>query len=269
MPSAANLPPAPSGCVTLLTDFGLEDHYVGVLRGVVTRIFPGARIFDITHGVRPYNVAQAAFYLRHSYPYYPEGTVHVSVVDPGVGGARRPLVASAHGHYFIAPDNGLLSRILSRADEPEVREIDPDRWGLKPLSSTFHGRDIFAPAGAWLASGKPFAEMGPIVDEGVRLWPAEPREVNESLFHAPVLNIDRFGNIVTGFRPNDLRGASSFRLRVGSLDSTQLRETFEVSADPIVLLGSSGYLELCIRKASAADKAGAKIGDRAELALDV
>ena len=261
--------PEPSGIVTLLTDFGLDDHYVGVMKGVILRICPATRIIDVTHGVRQYSVPQGAFYLDQAHRYFPEGTVHVGVVDPGVGGPRRALAAEVGGHFFIAPDNGLLSRALERAPEAEIREIDAEHWGLKPMSHTFHGRDLFSPAAGWLAAGKPFREMGDSVDDAVRLWPAEPRRHGPNQWRGVVLNIDRFGNIVTSFAPEALNG-SAFRFRIGTIDTRHLVESYEQAQDstPSMIVGSSGYLEMSIRQGSAADKAGAEIGDEVELTLE-
>lgn len=261
--------PTPSGVLTLLTDFGLDDHYVGAMKGVALRISPGIQVVDVTHGVRAYSVEQGAFYLDQACRFFPEGTVHVGVVDPGVGSVRRAVAAVAGGHYFIAPDNGLLSRVLERESEVDIREIDADRWGLKPMSRTFHGRDLFTPAGAWLASGKPFSEMGGRVTDPVRLWPAEPHEHGEGHWRGVVLNIDRFGNIVTSFRPDDVRGRE-FRFRIGSIDSRRLVSSYEEAdgAGPVMLLGSSGYLEMSIRQDSAAEHAGAEIGDEVELTVE-
>ncbi len=261
--------PVPSGIVTLLTDFGLDDHYVGVMKGVLLGIFPAAKIVDITHGVQEYSVAQGAFYLDQAHRYFPAGSVHVAVVDPGVGGPRRALAATARGHYFIAPDNGLLSRVLEHEPGAEVREIDAERWSLKPLSRTFHGRDLFAPAAAWLASGKAFEGMGVALDAPVRLWPAEPREQSPGHWRGVVLNIDRFGNIVTSFKPETIAGCA-FRLRVGTIDTRQAVDTFAEAqgVSPVLILGSSGYLEMSIRRGSAAGKAGAEIGDDVDLTLE-
>lgn len=259
----------PSGLVTLLTDFGLDDHYVGVMKGVILRIFPRAQIIDVTHRVKPYSVQQGAFYLDQSHRYFPEGSVHVGVVDPGVGGPRRPLAAAIGSHYFIAPDNGLLSRVLEREPEAEIREIDADQWGLKPLSRTFHGRDLFSPAAARLASGVKLEELGKRVEDPVRLWPAEPREDAAGRCRGGVLNIDRFGNIVTSFKPEHVRG-KQFRMRVGTVSATRLAESFVDAGDtgPVLIIGSSGFLEVAIRQGSAADKAGAAIGDEVELVFD-
>ena len=239
------------------------------MKGVILGISPAARVVDITHGVRQYSVQQGAFYLDQACRYFPEGTVHLGVVDPGVGGPRRALAALVEARFFIAPDNGLLSRVLERWPQAEIREIDAERWGLKPMSRTFHGRDLFAPAAAWLAAGKPFSEMGRPVSDAVRLWPAEPRPHGPGQWRGVVLNIDRFGNIVTSFTPSAVNG-SAFRFRIGTIDTRDLVDSYEQARDsmPSMIVGSSGYLEMSIRQGSAAEKAGAEIGDEVELTLE-
>lgn len=245
--------PAPSGIVTLTTDFGLEDHYVGVMQGVIARIFPAARIVDISHRVQPYSIDQGAFFVGQSYRYFPPGTVHMAVVDPGVGTSRRALAALADGRYFVAPDNGLLP--LALAGLPlEVYAVDAERWGLKPMSSTFHGRDLFAPTAAWLASGKPLSEMGPRVEDWVRLDRPARR----------VLNIDRFGNVVTSIRPEELDGHV---LQAGGARIGAFGETYEQApaGEPFAIVGSAGLVEISIRQQSAAERLGLSIGDAVSL----
>ena len=148
------------GLLTLTTDFGISDHYVGAMKGVVAAIAPDVRVVDITHQVARFDVAAAAFAIAQAYSYFPSGTVHVVVVDPGVGSARRPIVAQADGHLFVAPDNGVLSQVLEAAEAVEARLILPHH-GLTALSRTFHGRDLFAPVGARLASGSPSMTSDP------------------------------------------------------------------------------------------------------------
>jgi S-adenosylmethionine hydrolase len=140
--------------ITLTTDFGLSDHFVGVMKGVILGIEPAAQIVDISHGVQPYQIVDGAFTIAQAYRYFPKKTIHVVVVDPGVGSARRPLLAEMGGQYFVAPDNGVLSMVFAR-EKPKVRHITNERYFLHPLSRTFHGRDVFSPVAAHLAAGVP------------------------------------------------------------------------------------------------------------------
>jgi hypothetical protein len=241
--------------ITLTTDFGLSDHYVGVMKGVILTVYPAAKVVDISHGVEPFSVAQGAFYLAQSYSRFPAGTVHVGVVDPGVGGPRRALAACAGGQYFVVPDNGLLSQVFDAEREAAVIAIDTERYGLERPSRTFHGRDVFAPAAAWLARGTAFESMGARVDDFVRLGAAGPR----------VLNIDRFGNIVSSLLPADLPAGAA--LKVGRLSVRARAETYldAPEGEPALIVGSSGRLEVSIREGSAAEAAGARIGDRCDV----
>lgn len=255
--------PEPSGHITLLTDFGLEDHYVGVMKGVIARIHPEARVTDICHEVQAYSILQGAFMLAQSCRYFPEGTVHVAVVDPGVGSAREAIVAHAAGQYFVAPDNGVLSYVFEES-EPNVRALNVDRFALTPRSNTFHGRDVFAPAAAWLSKNRTFADMGTQLDEWVALDPpSKPLEGGGWAGH--VLNIDRFGNIVTGFTPD--QWSDDAEMSVGGL-TIRLGEAHYGAApagEPFVIEGSAGYLEVSIRQQSAAAVAGVTIGDQVRL----
>ena len=233
------------------------------MKGVILTIASEARIVDISHQLRSYSIEQGAFFLEQAANRFPEGTVHVVVVDPGVGSKRRGLAASAGGRYFVGPDNGVLSRAL-QAGKPQVQAVDEERYALKPTSRTFHGRDVFAPAAAWLAKGTPLSQIGPKADEYVRLPSLEP-ERTERGWRGRILNIDRFGNIVTNLPPERL--AEGARLIVGDLEVTHASETYEAAAtrEPFAIVGSSGYLEISIRQDSAAAHARVEIGDQVEL----
>ncbi|MDE0435862.1 MAG: SAM-dependent chlorinase/fluorinase [Bryobacterales bacterium] len=256
-----------SEIVTLTTDFGHEDHYVGVMKGVIAGIHPPARIIDLTHDVGPYGLLKAAFVIAQAHPFFPAETVHVVVVDPGVGTSRRPILVEAAGQHFVAPDNGVLSQVYEQT-EHLVREIDAERWALKPTSNTFHGRDLFAPVAAWLAKGTPPAAFGSLVDEYVQLDPTTPALAQPGRWHGKVLNIDRFGNIVTSF-PAELleESPSDFRLAAGGIEVSKTAKAY-AQAPPgaaFVITGSSGYLEVSINRESAAERGGVAIGDDVEL----
>lgn len=255
-----------SPIITLTTDFGLADHYVGVMKGVIASICPEAQTIDVSHQVRPHCVPEGAFRVAQAYRYFPPGSVHLVVVDPGVGGSRRPIAAVAAGHYFVAPDNGVLSQVFER--EPGlVREIDVERYARKPVSRTFHGRDIFAPVSAHLASGTALEKIGNRVDDFVLLPATAPLELEPGHWRGSVLNVDRFGNVVTSFEARWLSGRTEgFRLTVGRIEARRLVESYSLSLgeEPFLIEGSSSYLEVSINRHSAAARAGVKIGSPAE-----
>lgn len=240
--------------VTLTTDFGLSDHYVGVMKGVIAQTAPAAKVVDITHSLPAFDILEGAFAISQSYGWFPRGTVHVIVVDPGVGSGRRAIAARARGNLFVAPDNGVLSHVLESAGRFEIREIDA-RHGLSPMSRTFHGRDLFAPAAARLAAGLPFRDVGPVVAQPVLLRLMEP-----SGGRGRVLHVDRFGNIVTNFRAEHL--ADRDGLQIGSERISARADSYrQAPAGQLFLIeGSSGYLEVSVDRASAARTLGVRAG---------
>ncbi len=248
--------------LTFTTDFGLRDHYVGVMKGVIASVASGLVVIDITHEVPSFSVDSGAFLIAQSYRWFPAGSVHVVVVDPGVGSERRAVAARADGHLFIAPDNGVLSQVLERARPAAVRMIDP-RHGLERLSRTFHGRDLFAPAAARLATGLAFDRIGPTVDDPVLL---EPAGVKDGV--GRVLHIDTFGSIVTSFRHSDLPHEAA--LTVGRSTVTARASSYATAPDGELFLieGSSGYVEVALDQGSAAAALGLKVGAAVRLAPD-
>jgi S-adenosylmethionine hydrolase len=255
-----------SSIITLTTDFGLADHYAGVMKGVIAAIHPAARTVDISHEVEAYSVPEGAFLIAQAYRFFPPGTVHLVVVDPGVGSSRRPLAAQAGDHFFVAPDNGVLSQVFER-ETAAVRQVDVERYGLKPLSQTFHGRDIFAPAAAWLSKGTPFEQMGPLIADPVVLPATAPVQMEPGYWQGRLLHIDRFGNLVTSFEPSVLDGRrDGFLLTVGQLKVSRRVGTYAeaLGEAPFLIEGSSGYLEVSLRQHSAAQQAGVRIGCLAE-----
>ncbi len=192
----------PNPVITLTTDFGLSDHFVGAMKGVILGICPAARIVDITHQITPFEIPEAAFVIAQAYRLFPRKTVHVIVVDPGVGTSRRPIVAEAAGQLFVAPDNGVLSMVLADA-KARVREITASRYFRKPVSQTFHGRDIFSPVAAHLAKGVPPARMGKSIDDWLRTRFGRPERTGKRAWTGSVLKIDRFGNLITNFPAGD------------------------------------------------------------------
>src|SRR5574337_781164 len=189
--------------ITLLTDFGLSDPFVGMMKGVILGINPSAVLVDLCHTGKAYDPSGAAFLLITAYRYFPEGTIHIAVVDPGVGGPRRPILVACDGHLFVGPDNGLLAPLAERAGS-KVRAITAARYFLQPVSATFHGRDIFAPVAAHLSLGVEPAEFGEPIDDYVRLALPRPAMSGDLLIRGEILHIDRFGNLVTNIARADL-----------------------------------------------------------------
>lgn len=187
---------APPGIITLLTDFGLSDPFVGIMKGVILSRFPAARVIDLCHGIAPQSVAEAAFWLERSYAWFPPGTVHVAVVDPGVGSARRLLALEACGHTFLAPDNGLLAARCLESADARLHDIDLKRLGIDPPSATFHGRDVFAPIAAQLASGTLAVSA---LGEPTTALPCvlESPSIDGDSMTGTVITVDRFGNLIT------------------------------------------------------------------------
>ena len=256
----------PPPIITLTTDFGLEDHYAGTMKGVLVSRCPDAKIIDISHQASSFSTLAGAYTIAQAAPYFPPGTVHVVVIDPGVGTARKGLLVKAKGQYFVAPDNGVLTLILAGDPMAELRAIANRALWLDPLSKTFHGRDIFAPVAASIASGTSLPEqIGPLVPEIVLLPEIAPVELEPECWRGKVLSVDHFGNIITNF-PSRKFGAltpGKFRLTVASHIITEARTTFG-EAEPnlcFAYLGSSGYLELGINQGSAARQLGVSPGN--------
>lgn len=250
----------PNSSITLTTDFGQDDPFAGIMKGVILSVNPNARIVDITHGVPAYDILAGAMALQSSYSYFPKGTIHVAVVDPGVGTSRRPLLAVSDGHAFVGPDNGLLARAIGSEQNVRVFHLTEQEYFLKPLSQTFHGRDIFAPVAAWLSLGKGPKSFGAVIDDWIQLdWPA-PRRVGNSLF-GTVLRVDRFGNLVTNISTADLASFAIQEIEIDIKGRTIRRicsSYAEVpSGEPFAIVGSAGLLEISVRQASAASLLGA------------
>ena len=250
--------------IALLTDFGTRDHFVGVMKGVIAGICPRARIIDISHEVEPQNVAQGAFLLHVSRRYFPDGTVFACVVDPGVGTERRPVAVRAGGSWFVGPDNGLLypeweSR-TPRADDAIIELDNPDFW-LDEISGTFHGRDIFAPVAAHLASGAAASAMGTPITGLVPLSIAAPEPLDDRTTRLEVLHVDRFGNLVTNMRSDALPDrTSAVAFSLGGIEAVGVQTNFASSEELIAVAGSSGYVELATPGGSAAEALDAGLG---------
>jgi len=240
------------------------------MRGVILGICPQAEIVDISHEVGPYEVVEGAFLLAQTYPYFPRGTVHVVVIDPGVGTARRPIVAEAAGQRFVAPDNGVLSLMYAR-EKPKVRWITAEKYFLKPVSQTFHGRDIFAPVGAHLARGVAPARMGKLITDYLRLHFERPVRTARRAWTGAVLKIDRFGNLITNFPAAEFPDLQKrpFEMSIGLETVNRTARNYAESGpgELFVIVGSSGYLEVSASQASAAKMLGCGVGAPVELRL--
>lgn len=258
--------------VTLTTDFGLVDHFVGAMKGVLLHVFPEVRIVDITHAVQAFDVFDGALAISEAYSYFPSGTVHMVVVDPGVGSERRPILVTAGEHYLVAPDNGVLSLVYERAESVLVREITSSHYFRQPVSSTFHGRDVFAPVAANLAKGVDPAKFGDEITDYVRFAAPKPKVATDHSLRGIVLKIDRFGNVVTNIRASDapqLFGDNPppFRITAGKHEITEICTHYAEGTPGKVfgILGSMGYLEISANRGTAAKLLG--VGKGAEVAL--
>ena len=253
--------------ITLTTDFGQTDGYVGAMKGVILNICPDATLADISHEIRPQAVEQAAYVLSTAVAYYPPGAVHLVVVDPGVGSERRPIAVQTERASFVSPDNGVLSLALSQDPARQaVRLTGPD-YRLPQVSATFHGRDIFAPAAAHLACGAALDDMGEalLASELVELPIHKPEPQPGGVWRCAILHVDRFGNLVTNFRvQSPPRG-----LLVNASERTirQLSHTFSDVApgELLAYAGSSGYLEIAVREGNAAETLSLDVGDAVQI----
>lgn len=251
--------PRPTAIITLLTDFGTQDAFVGTMKGVILARCPAVQLVDLTHAVEPADIQGGALMLGAAAPYFPAGTVHLAVVDPGVGGTRRPLALTAGGQYFVGPDNGLLWPAASAAGEPIAYELRESRFRLPKVSATFHGRDIFAPAAALLASGETLSALGQVCGDPCTL--AFPKAVTEGdRLTGDVIWIDRFGNAITNLTPEAAEKVVGvpFRLRVNgiALEGPATHYGAVRVGQPVLLLGSMGYYEIAINQGNAAATLG-------------
>lgn len=249
-----------SGIVTLTSDFGLKDPFVGVMKGQLLRRHPDVRIVDLTHEVLAHWPAEAGFWLARSFRYFPEGTVHVAVVDPGVGSSRDIAAVECEGHVFLAPDNGLLAGVIEMATEVALRRVEPSvlvRLGLDAPSATFHGRDIFAPLAAELASGRlQPADLGAPVHELIPGWVEEPL-VGLGQVTGVVVTVDHFGNLITNIDSRHLGGLTQPAVRVAGRELPLRRTYSDVRpGEYLALVNSFGVVEIARAERSAADGLG-------------
>jgi S-adenosylmethionine hydrolase len=253
--------------LTLTTDFGSRDWFVGTMKGVILQRAPRVTLVDLTHEIAPGDIRGAAFALRSSCRYFPRGTVHLVVVDPGVGSARAALAARTDGHMLVGPDNGVLSWVVAQGGSTIVRRIENTALFLQPLSNTFHGRDVFVPVAAYLAAGGRLGQVGPLTTDFVRLpWP-EVKQARKGVV-GEVIYVDRFGNAITNVtrdaceRVTEGCGGQSGRVVLPSGSTCVLGACYaSVQAGrPVGVIGSSGLLEIAIRGGNSVRRLGLRIG---------
>jgi S-adenosylmethionine hydrolase len=252
----------PSGIITLTSDFGLSDPYVAMMKGVILSINPSAVLVDLTHMIRAGSISQAAALLYEAFVYYPMGTVHLAVIDPGVGGSRRPIAAEAEGHFFVGPDNGIFWPVIQEDSESSVVHLQDSRFFLPAISRTFHGREIFAPVAAHLSLGAALESLGPRIGDPVRIL--LPRlHMSQDLLVGEIVRVDNFGNLITNIPSKDLGqflGSGRARFEVGNLEIRKLSGTYAEAeeGEPLALINSSNVLEIAVNLGRASEYIGAK-----------
>lgn len=251
--------------ITLTTDYGTGDHLVGVMKGVILSINPEVQIVDITHGVLAHDILDGALTVGQAYNYFPAKTIHIVVIDPGVGTQRRPILVASDQHYFVAPDNGVLSCVYDQTDALYAWHITSEHYFRNPISNTFHGRDVFAPVAAWLSKSWQTSAFGDLITDFVRFAIPKPK-ANGNMIKAMVLRIDNFGNLITNVTAKDVPALiatdGKFTIRVGNGQVQKVLPTFAngTPGEAFGVIGSSGYLEISVNKGNAARTLGAARG---------
>ena len=251
--------------ITLTTDFGLADGYVAAVKGVILEINPDVKLVDITHDITPHSIHHAAYVLMTATPYFPPGTIHLVVVDPGVGGPRRPIAVRAGTAFFVGPDNGVFSYVLQKVPPDEVTIVHltrPFYWRVQ-VSATFHGRDIFAPVAAHLSLGIPITELGDLITDPVTLPEITPERKPDGTVVGHVIHVDRFGNVITNVSAHDLPDSTALRIGLAGrwIDGLSRSYSDVEPGHPVALFGSADLLEIAVREGHAARTFGVRIGD--------
>jgi len=253
--------------ITFTTDFGVNDHYVGTMKGVILNINPAAQIVDICNTVQSFDILDGALTIVQAYQYFPADTVHLVVVDPGVGTTRRPLLVTAGNQMFIAPDNGVLSFVYDREERISARHITASHYFLQPVSSTFHGRDVFAAVAGWLSKGVEGAKFGDEITDYIRFAAPKPKPVSDKLLKGVILKVDKFGNLITNITPADLPQLFApdpppFKVLIAKHEITKMTKSYSEGApgEVFVVLNSGGFLEIACHRGSAAHIVGAGKG---------
>ena len=261
--------------ITFTTDFGLTEHYVGTMKGVVLNINPTVHMVDISNSVQSYDVLDGALAISQAYKYFPSATIHLVIVDPGVGTSRRPLLVRTERHYFLAPDNGVLSFVFEAEQERlEVRHISSEHYFLQPVSNTFHGRDVFAAVAGWLSKGIESSSFGDVITDFVRFAAPKPKVTGPNTIKGVVLKVDKFGNMITNIKPQDLpqlfEPDAKFRIIIGKAEITKMKTAYAqgTPGETFAILGSLGYLEIATNRGMAARMVGADKGSDVGVVLE-
>jgi|WetSurMetagenome_2_1015567.scaffolds.fasta_scaffold36716_2 S-adenosyl-L-methionine hydrolase (adenosine-forming) len=250
----------PSGIITLLTDFGLTDPYVAMMKGVILSINPDAILVDISHAIPVGRIAQGAEMIMDSYPFFPKGTVHLVVVDPGVGSGRRLLGIEVNGHIFVGPDNGILSPLIKDRRDAVIINLTGKKYFLPHVTPTFHGRDMFAPVAAQLSQGEDLSRMGEKINDPVKIT-LPSYHITDNALYGEITRVDNFGNIITSIHKKALEGFLKNEdpvISVGDLELRRISHTYldVEEGEPLALLNSSGMLEIAINLGRASAFAG-------------
>lgn len=257
------LPHSPTPLLSLLTDFGTSDYYVGAMKGAILSVCPSSHIVDITHEIPPQDIHTAAFTLLASYQTFPKKTIHIAVVDPGVGSNRKAILIQTRDYYFVAPDNGLLSYIAEKEKDVRIFQLTNEKYFHQPVSATFHGRDIFAPVAAYLSCGVKPKKFGKEIGDYVRLDSLNPK-IDGKILKGRIINIDRFGNIVTNITHEHLTQQMferGFALKIGEHEIKKHQNFYaeaNAKGEIFIIIGSAGFFEIVAYRDSAASLLGAK-----------
>ncbi|MBU1627614.1 SAM-dependent chlorinase/fluorinase, partial [bacterium] len=256
--------------ITLTTDFGLRDYFVGAMKGVIYNIYSNVNIVDISHNIRAHDVFEAAITLKNSYKYFPERTIHIVVVDPGVGGLRRPLLVYTENQYFIGPDNGVFTPLVQKEEDVMVIDITADHYFLKDVSYTFHGRDIFAPIAAYLAKGVDLRSFGDPIEDFIKIDLPKPKAPDKNTLEGQIIYADNFGNLVSNISSNHFQTFlnnstnKTFKIKIGTTEIGKVSKFYEELTPGSIgaLFGSTDHLEFSLFKESAEKKLGIKPKER-------
>lgn len=254
--------------ITLTTDFGYRDPFVGIMKGVILDINPFVTIVDITHGISPQNILEAAIAIEMSFESFPPRTIHVVIVDPGVGSRRRPVVVTTDYHYFIGPDNGVFSLVYNLSKSLNVMHITAQHYFLPQRSSTFHGRDIFAPVAAWLSRGIEVSKFGEPIKDYVTMKVPTPVMVKKNILEGEVIYVDRFGNAITNIKARDIIDREKFKVMVKGKEAP-FKDHYSQAEEAGLysLINSFGYLELFMYRGNASSHFGITVGEKVGVVL--
>jgi hypothetical protein len=263
-----------STIVTLTTDFGNKDSFAASMKGVILKINQQAQIVDVTHEIGPQDIWEAAFTLKTAYQHFPKGTVHLAVVDPGVGSGRRPIIVVTESYYFVGPDNGIFSLIFREAERLRVHHITASHYFLENAGPTFHGRDIFAPVASWLAKGIPSGNFGDVIEDYVKLNVPVPK-ISANTIEGHVIHVDRFGNVVTNITYQDIQSLAAEgtemkpAVTIAGKEIKGLKKFYAEAApgEPAAIINSSGHLEIFLFKQNARTGLSLKRGETVRLTI--